>query len=308
MNRHIPDMNSLITTKEQTQNSLINTVKEKQKILNEFHKDIAKVKEKLSQIQSVNELKNTEELFPILLIAAGVSEKSIPQLSPESKEGIINSFIKTINDENFREKIFYNFILMKGDALGGSIRNQIGTTGEEKFVSTLIRELRNEDIDFFCIEKTNKKWQKNSYKNIVDIQGLYWKIGEKERLLFLRKKLPLISKNVDICLCNSNMTEYRQKDILRNIHKVIMVGEIKSGADPAGADEHWKTANTALKRVREGYSDNTHRVLTSIIANAITQHMAKEIYEQLHSCVLDGVANLNNESQVTEYCKWIISL
>jgi type II restriction enzyme len=104
------------------------------------------------------------------------------------------------------------------------------------------------------------------------------------------------------------MTEYKQKDILRNIHKVIMVGEIKSGADPAGADEHWKTANTALKRVREGYSDNTHRVLTSIIANTITQHMAKEICEQLHSGVLDNTANLNNEEQLVQYCKWIISL
>ncbi len=28
--------------------------------------------------------------------------------------------------------------------------------------------------------------------------------------------------------------------------KTLMLGELKGGIDPAGADEHWKTANTVL--------------------------------------------------------------
>jgi len=34
------------------------------------------------------------------------------------------------------------------------------------------------------------------------------------------------------------------------------MGELKGGIDPAGADEHWKTANKALDKMRKPFTPN----------------------------------------------------
>lgn len=46
------------------------------------------------------------------------------------------------------------------------------------------------------------------------------------------------------------------------IEEFLALGELKGGIDPAGADEHWKTARTAIMRIsdafkREGVSPKT---------------------------------------------------
>jgi type II restriction enzyme len=47
------------------------------------------------------------------------------------------------------------------------------------------------------------------------------------------------------------------KNLTREIIKIpsayIALGELKGGIDPAGADEHWKTARTALNRIHEAF-------------------------------------------------------
>jgi type II restriction enzyme len=86
-----------------------------------------------------------------------------------------------------------------------------------------------------------------------------------------------------------------------------MLGELKGGIDPAGADEHWKTANTALDRIRNIYF-NKNSVATSFIGAAIENSMAQEIFNQLQQKKLNCAANLTKSEQVFECCKWILSL
>ena len=87
-----------------------------------------------------------------------------------------------------------------------------------------------------------------------------------------------------------------------------MLGELKGGIDPAGADEHWKTANSALERIRKGYGLVGRSVLTSFVGAAIEKAMANEIYQQLVDGKLSNAANLTNNDQLVEYCNWIIDL
>ena len=87
-----------------------------------------------------------------------------------------------------------------------------------------------------------------------------------------------------------------------------MWGEVKGGIDPAGADEHWKTANSALNRIRKSFSTVDIDIKTSFVGAAIESAMSKEIYEQLSSDILTNAANLTNSKQLTEYCNWILSL
>lgn len=94
--------------------------------------------------------------------------------------------------------------------------------------------------------------------------------------------------------------------IVRRPERAIMLGELKGGIDPAGADEHWKTGNTALIRIRDSFSAAGYPgIKTSFIGAAIANAMAVEIYDQLQDEVL---SNLTDVNQLVEYCNWIIQL
>jgi hypothetical protein len=88
----------------------------------------------------------------------------------------------------------------------------------------------------------------------------------------------------------------------------IALGELKGGIDPAGADEHWKTAQTALDRVREGFSKAGFSPYTFFIGAAIEKGMASEIWTQLKSGTLTNAANLNEVNQVASISRWLCTL
>ncbi|MBS0015962.1 MAG: type II site-specific deoxyribonuclease [Arthrospira sp. SH-MAG29] len=66
--------------------------------------------------------------------------------------------------------------------------------------------------------------------------------------------------NVDLCLFNLDSTELVvNKSTEINVQSILALSELKGGIDPAGADEHWKTAQASLNRIRQalyqvGYS------------------------------------------------------
>lgn len=77
---------------------------------------------------------------------------------------------------------------------------------------------------------------------------------------------------------------------------------------PAGADEHWKTANSALNRIRDAFSRRTLSPYTFFVGAAIENSMAKEIWAQLANGVLTNAANLNKVDQMASLSNWIVSL
>jgi type II restriction enzyme len=87
-----------------------------------------------------------------------------------------------------------------------------------------------------------------------------------------------------------------------------MLGELKGGIDPAGADEHWKTGNTALNRIRAAFAENKLNIATSFIGAAIEKKMATEIFTQLKQKTLSCAANLTIDAQLVNYCDWLLKL
>lgn len=87
-----------------------------------------------------------------------------------------------------------------------------------------------------------------------------------------------------------------------------MLGELKGGIDPAGADEHWKTANTALERIRNSYKNTGYTIMTSFVGAAIEKSMADEIYKQLTDGLMSNAANLTDTNQLVEYCNWLLDI
>jgi len=86
------------------------------------------------------------------------------------------------------------------------------------------------------------------------------------------------------------------------------LGELKGGIDPAGADEHWKTANSALVRIRSSFNKLECSPQTFFIGASIEKAMANELFYELQEGKLNNVANLTDDQQLTELCNWIINL
>ena len=122
--------------------------------------------------------------------------------------------------------------------------------------------------------------------------------------------IPVVKKNVDLSILDGAITDLGRgkESIIHNANSYIALGELKGGIDPAGADEHWKTANSALDRIRKGFGKRKKFPLTFFIGAAIENSMAAEIFRQLQSGTLNNAANLTNDEQLTSICEWIINL
>ena len=82
---------------------------------------------------------------------------------------------------------------------------------------------------------------------------------------------------------------------------MIWSGEIKGGADPAGSDEHWKTATQALNRILEA-AEKTGRPQPqlSFLATILVERVAIEAQSWIDEGKLTSVYNLTKigESKV----------
>src|SRR5215210_5013030 len=90
--------------------------------------------------------------------------------------------------------------------------------------------------------------------------------------------------------------------------RYVALGELKGGIDPAGADEHWKTARTALLRIREAFSSHGLAPASFFVGAAIVKGMAEEIWTQLENGALTNAANLTDANQVASLCRWLVNL
>lgn len=144
------------------------------------------------------------------------------------------------------------------------------------------------------------------------VNGFYWKIGKTNRLLIMNTTVPVVKKNVDVCVLDGRIDDLKSdrhnKSIIFSNERYIALGELKGGLDPAGADEHWKTANSALSRIRSGFRKKKLAPHTFFVGAAIENSMAKEIFNQLQNGILGGAANLTKDEQLTSVCSWIVHL
>ncbi len=317
MNRFIQTATDLVTTHEQTRAGFLAIALEKNSLANPFVQEALAFKSMAAITQTPDDFLHMPSIRPFLLTAAGLSDKSLQHLNEEDcsvviKE-LIEKFLKPAGDKYIDETI-YRFLLVKGDTVGGMMRNRIGSMGQEKLIRCLLSCMAVRGINYSWIDKDQARFAWKA-KTIDDtgiekkIKALAWENDIGARCLSFNMTLSPVGKNVDICLFNTTKSGYDAGRIAKNEKAMtIMLGELKGGIDPAGADEHWKTANSALERIRKGYGLVGRSVLTSFVGAAIEKAMANEIYQQLVDGKLSNAANLTNNDQLVEYCNWIIDL
>ena len=312
----VKDAGSLITPHEQTRAGFIALAFEKNKKGTPYIEEAKVLKIEASKAKTPGDLLGMDAIIPALLAASGVSEKAGKYFEEEDEKEIVRAFINEFLEPaglDFVDELIYRFILTKGDALGGVMRNLAGKLGEKKFIRTLISSLSLRGIEISWRDRNNN-WEKYD-GNLTDIEdnlnAISWESNGQPRVLILNTIIPIVSKNIDLSLLNCKKEDLKIKKnngTLKNPANYIALGELKGGIDPAGADEHWKTANTALERIRSSFLGKGFNPFTFFIGAAIEKKMSKEIFSQLSEGILACAGNLTLDEHLVGICRWLIGL
>lgn len=306
----------LITSHAQTRAGFIEAALAKNEKAKPYIEQAKTLRSYAQTVDNPKQLKNIPQIKNLLLTASGLSDKALNYFDDTDKNEAIDTLIEKFLEpagKDFADELVYRYLIIRGDSHGGEMRNYVGLVAQTKLIRKILSILEASGINYSILRKEKKarrKWDTKSYeddfRDAENIVAIAWNNSDKPRLLILNAKIPLVDNNIDICLFNATTSQY--PDIVNHPDKTIMLGELKGGIDPAGADEHWKTGNTALRRIRSAYKSANISVLTSFIAAAIEVKMAKEIWGQLEGGILSNAANITVDQQLTMYCDWLINL
>lgn len=280
----IKKSSDFITTREHTRAGFINFALEKNKRSTPIVESAKSLKVLASKVATPKALLKITDIRPALLTAAGLSDKAISYFTEKDKDIAINELIRNFLEpagKYFIDELVYRYLLIKGDSLGGSMRNLVGAMAQQKLIRTLLSNMSVMGVDYDWFDNETRVWRAAS-KNIMQIErrlkAVCWKSGRKKRVLAFNLNIPIVNNNIDIWLFNADIASYNKGGIVDDTDKILMLGELKGGIDPAGADEHWKTGNTVLNRIRTAFKKDGREIATSFVAAAIEKKMASEIY------------------------------
>jgi type II restriction enzyme len=224
-----------------------------------------------------------------LLAAAGMSQKSLSHIPKDIQLELISRTIdlNRLVDSSYQDELIRRALLTHGDSLGGEMRNVVGQRAQQLLSDAILNALEQSGL------KPQAKRSKQGKISTIDWPG---------RQIVFDKRPRFIDKSIDLILLNDPSG-------IEKPSAFLACGELKGGIDPAGADEHWKTACSAFERIRDAFSG---RGFSSpklfFIGSAIEDAMAKEIFDQLSDGSLEAAANLNYSNQLIEAIGKLISL
>ncbi len=312
--QHLTNSDNLVTTYEAVRAGFVALALEKNRRATPFVAQARALKAAAALAKTPLDLLHMKEIQSALLTAAGVSDKAAGHLLPQDKieaiQGLVKNFLEPAG-ANFVEELVFRFLLTRGDTLGGSMRNIGGGLAQRKLTCAILSTLRLAGIEYHWLHSGNGSWTPMSQDDAgieVKLGGLSWqKTRRQHRTIIYNLTVPLVKSNVDLCLLNCAASEISPA-IYKSNSLYVAFGELKGGIDPAGADEHWKTARTALARIQKAFANIGLAPRTFFVGAAIEKRMAGEIWSQLKEGSLDNAANLTNDDQIASLSRWLCLL
>jgi hypothetical protein len=310
--RHLKSSSDLVTTYEETRAGFVALALERNRWATPMVEEARALQARALQATSPAALLNIKGIGAALLTAAGVSDKAAGHMLPGDKKDAIKGLLKNFLEpagNKFVEELVFRFLLTRGDALGGSMRNVGGVLAQRKFTRSVIAALAVDGVPYQWLHSSSGKWIRGTGEGPdieLYLKGIAWTVEHRARTMIYNRTPPFVKKNVDVCLLDCK--PQRLELAMRTPGQYVAIGELKGGIDPAGADEHWKTARTALSRVREAFSESQLSVPTFFVGAAIEKGMASEIWSQLEDGTLSNAANLTGSHQLASLCAWLCLL
>ena len=311
--QHLSTSADLVTAPEEIRSGFVALALERSRQATPFVEQARALKVSAMRAKYPNDLLEIEGIQTALLTAAGFSEKATKHTNETDKTSAIQDFIEKFlkpAGANFVEELVYRFLLTRGDSLGGSMRNIAGKLAERKVTRSLISALTLTETTYEWLNAASNTWVKGSNNNTdieLSLKALSWKKHKATRTLIYNRTIPIVGKNIDMCLLDCAPDEINP-DTYKIPEKFIAFGELKGGIDPAGADEHWKTAQTALTRIKNAFANENLLPDLFFIGAIIADSMAQEIWGQLEDGPLKNAANLTNPDQVASLINWLVDL
>ncbi|MFO7631205.1 MAG: AvaI/BsoBI family type II restriction endonuclease [Caldilinea sp.] len=334
--KHLVGSQSLVTTREAKRAGFVTAVLEKSKIADAFVQDARTLRTKAMAAQKPADLLDVEDIQAALLTAAGVSDKATNYLEAGDRREILREYVEkvlVVAGDKFVEELVYRFLLTRGDTLGGKVRNLVGVWAQRQFSNYIVSEFRISGRELRWLGAKRSRWQSiNELTEPDQVRAFAWKAGYLPRVLAYNVGVPLIKtdeemaydaslegdtssrggKNVDLCLLQIAEDAYLAKPNrsrkVKDNQLYIALGELKGGIDPAGADEHWKTASAHLSRIRRSFALYDASPSLFFIGNAIEPSMAGEIWGMLERGELANAANMTDVEQAVSLVSWLCKL
>ena len=311
--QHLKSSKSLETTYEEVRAGFVALALEKNRRATPHVAEARVLKVAAGKARMPADLLKISEIQSGLLTAAGVSDKATNHLQDSDKReavsGLIESYLEPAG-ANFVEELVFRFLLTRGDTLGGSMRNIGGFMAQKKLTRGILACLKLSGQKCRWLHKDTKVWAElpdDDSDVELSLRALSWNTRRGPRTLLYNITVPLVKNNVDLSLFNCSFNKLTRK-IIHTPSAYIALGELKGGIDPAGADEHWKTARTALNRIHEAFAKQKLKPHTFFIGAAIETKMASEIWDMLKKGRLENAANLTDENHIASISSWLCAL
>ena len=159
----------LITTHEQTRAGFIEAALEKNRKALPYIEDAKTLKLYASKAKTPMDLLHISNVRQGLLTASGLSDKSLKYFNDSDKMDAIKKMIEEFllpAGHGFVDELVYRYLLIRGDSLGGSMRNLVGKIAEIKLKRKTFSVLSMLQVSFKILFKRNKKsnkWTDLSY-------------------------------------------------------------------------------------------------------------------------------------------------
>jgi len=273
---------NLITKEKYVLNGCRWQANKKSLMANDILKFTQKAKKELRKVNSFHEILESELMSEFIIGASMLSRKSTNHFSATELISFLAKVIdfERLNELNYLNELERYYLLTAGDSVGGKMRNLVGNKGNDLLIEHITTYLNEHNVDYKLIVSKNN--------NVQSIET------DLSAIIF-NKKPKFINKSIDFIVVKK---EKDQKYDLEDYDSYIAAGELKSGIDPAGADEHWKTATTALARIRNVFNNLEKPIPLYFIGGAISKHMATEIIDAIENKELKLAANLNIKKQM----------
>lgn len=143
-NKFITSASDLVTTHEATRAGFLSIALEKNRVSDPYVKIALCFKTRVTGVKSPDDLLKMPAVRPFLISASGLSDKSLNYLNEDDRteaiKELIDKFLKPAGS-HFIDEVIFRYLLIKGDSVGGTMRNRIGAIGEEKLIRCILSNL-----------------------------------------------------------------------------------------------------------------------------------------------------------------------
>lgn len=289
---------------------------------------------KVKQALTPDDLLHMPEVEGGLLTAAGFSHEALLRFGQVQRRQIILDFVENVlrpAGSGFVEALLTHFVEQSVALAQITPQRSMQAWSQRQLALCVVSELYVSGRTFQWLHRGHTRWQAgNTLWDCMVVKALAWTVEGRPRILVFDFLAPFItseydvvaaqangdsrpaSHNVAICLLHSTPEQYRSKAkrpmVVRDAEFYVALGELKGGIDPAGADEHWKTANAHLSRIRRSFDALESTPQLFFVGNAIEASMAGEIWNQLENGGLSNAANLTVDRQAVSLVSWLCNL